>query len=799
MKSKQIVSLFILFLTIGYSNSVSSQNQLDYKVMMGYQGWFLAPGDGSTTNNSWNHWFKSGSTPDPANFSVDMWPDMSEYTDKFNTNMTYADGSKAQLFSSYSLSTTRKHFEWMRDYNVYGIYLQRFLSAVEVQTSGSFKAKNKVLDNVIKSAAEYNRKYAVMYDVSGVSDATMYTKIVADWEYLVNTYDILNKPEYVKQNGKPVVAIWGIGFKNRGLTTATFNAIIAYFQTNAAPKYRAYVMGGVPEGWRTLSGSSETGIDWSAVYNSLDMISPWSVGRYSTNSGANSFKNSYIAPDLAACNTINKDYMPVIWPGFSWYNLKYYMVNNIPTDPLNKTPRRGGEFYWRQAYNAVQAGVKFIYVAMFDEVDEGTAMFKITETKAKLPVQAQDRLVSLDIDGVNLPSDWYLKLADQTQKMLDGTIPLTSVIPITPSLVTAAGNGSQFVTQQNVPVVLGFSQKSTVNVTLKNIGSTTWTKASGYQLGSQNTQDNTLWGFNRVDLSDTDIILPGQEKTFQFEITAPNIAGNNNFQWKLIKEGLEWFGALTPNRIIAVGEGGNYLDDCDAKTNWNPSSLVLNNSNQIQGLNSLEFTGSGTPEYSKVFPTAYNAVGSDTGASLQFWYYVSDVTKLTTNNQVEIGSSGAADNNEYSWSLTDLANGWNFVQLNTADAEKIGTPNLSAINWFRIYGQKTGSVNTRIDAIQLLGNSSLSTDNFDEENSLTIYPNPADSEVYINFYLADPADVGISIINFTGQIVSQNSEKKKLDSGSHTIKVPVESLSKGVYLARIKINNRVLVKKVIIE
>ncbi len=140
-----------------------------------------------------------------------------------------------------------------------------------------------------------------------------------------------------------------------------------------------------------------------------------------------------------------------------------------------------------------------------------------------------------------------------------------------------------------------------------------------------------------------------------------------------------------------------------------------------------------------------------------------------------------------------------FIQLNTANARKIGTPNLGAINWFGIYGAKKGSVNPRIVAIRLLGNSSFSTDNFKEENSLTIYTNPAASEVYINFSLPEPSYVGISIINFPGQTVLQNSVKKKLDSGSHTIKVPVESLSKGVYLARIKINNNVFVKKVIIE
>ncbi len=115
-----------MFLTIFFSNSVTSQNELDYKIRMEYHGWFLATGEGSTTNNTWNHWFSSNTTPDATNLTVDMWPDKSEYTDIFNTNMTYTDGSNAQLFSSYSISTTPKHFEWMKDYNVYGIYLQRF-------------------------------------------------------------------------------------------------------------------------------------------------------------------------------------------------------------------------------------------------------------------------------------------------------------------------------------------------------------------------------------------------------------------------------------------------------------------------------------------------------------------------------------------------------------------------------------------------------------------------------------------------------------------------------------------------
>jgi len=38
----------------------------------------------------------------------------------------------------------------------------------------------------------------------------------------------------------------------------------------------------------------------------------------------------------------------------------------------------------------------------------------------------------LDVDGVNLPSDWYLRLANEAGKMLRGEIPLQSRLPIAP-------------------------------------------------------------------------------------------------------------------------------------------------------------------------------------------------------------------------------------------------------------------------------------------------------------------------------------------------------------------------------
>ena len=68
-----------------------------------------------------------------------------------------------------------------------------------------------------------------------------------------------------------------------------------------------------------------------------------------------------------------------------------------------------------------------MYVAMFDEIDEGTAMYKLARSADDCPSGADQ--VPLGIDGYNLPVDWYLQVGGEIQKMLDGTIPLTQQLP----------------------------------------------------------------------------------------------------------------------------------------------------------------------------------------------------------------------------------------------------------------------------------------------------------------------------------------------------------------------------------
>ena len=69
-----------------------------------------------------------------------------------------------------------------------------------------------------------------------------------------------------------------------------------------------------------------------------------------------------------------------------------------------------------------------LYGAMFDEVDEGTAMFKIVANRKDLPDSPP--FVPLDADGCALPSDWYLQLASKTAAMLHGELKPSGKLPL---------------------------------------------------------------------------------------------------------------------------------------------------------------------------------------------------------------------------------------------------------------------------------------------------------------------------------------------------------------------------------
>jgi DNA-binding beta-propeller fold protein YncE len=92
---------------------------------------------------------------------------------------------------------------------------------------------------------------------------------------------------------------------------------------------------------------------------------------------------------------------------------------------------------------------------------------------------------------------------------------------------------------------------------MRNTGGAIWNASQNYKLGSQNPQDNGIWGLGRVHLSPTERILPGETKTFTFEVTAPNVPGMYSFQWQMLQEMVTWFGEKSPPLAISVNPSGS--------------------------------------------------------------------------------------------------------------------------------------------------------------------------------------------------------------------------------------------------
>ncbi len=117
-----------------------------------------------------------------------------------------------------------------------------------------------------------------------------------------------------------------------------------------------------------------------------------------------------MAPDIKELASFGIEYMPVLYPGMSFYNGQNGKI------PINHIPRHCGNFYMNLARAELKLGVRMIYSAMFDEVNEGTAIFKVVTHKTGVPVGV--KLATLDDGNCNMESDGYLKLAGKVTKSL---------------------------------------------------------------------------------------------------------------------------------------------------------------------------------------------------------------------------------------------------------------------------------------------------------------------------------------------------------------------------------------------
>ena len=455
-------------------------------VMAGYQGWQSCPGDGSLCGqregiDNWGHYVSTTVSPfrlerGALGNGFNFWPDCSEYDNKYALpGFSYPGGGQAYVYSAYDEQTVMTHFRWMKEYGIDGVFSQRFMVYVNKNNTAEYEFHITNLRHQMKASNQYGRAICVMYDLVGMKEESFLTPeyLMQDLAELEAEYHFKDRSQgqkyYLYHNGKPLIALVSFAQADMPYNMTECRECVQRLQ---AAGYS--VMIGVPTYWRTNGNDSPYTTDLLAMIDELhpDVLMPWFVGRYDYDgttpvsyksstkvTSFDSFKSN-IQGDASWCNTHGVDYAPNVWPGFDW---SHQRPASIPYD------RHGGDFFWKQAYyDIATAGAKMIYLAMFDEIDEGTAIYKVlrksdapsntpdtdyyvkyengeyTDTGTTGPIWIQSMsfnsaskwwekssTLTPSFNGVEdeYRSDHYLWLSGQIRAMLRGEIPMSSTKP----------------------------------------------------------------------------------------------------------------------------------------------------------------------------------------------------------------------------------------------------------------------------------------------------------------------------------------------------------------------------------
>lgn len=399
--------LYTAWNTLGpYSGPVySGANPVDTasltgKILTGYQGWFRTPGD--PEGYGWKHYSSSRTEIYSGSLTVDLWPDMAEYTKTYPAGaFSYPDGTQATLFSSADPETVDLHFTWMAQYGIDTAAVQRFGTTISADYAPD---SYRILTLARNAANKTGRAWYVHYDLGNMDTNTMVETLSNDWHFLVTTLQMTGDDRYQRHGGLPVVGVYGF-FTNR-FSAATANRILDIFQS-PGPR-QAFVVGSGAHWWRSITTDG-----WPEVYARMGAYIPWNVGNKIGTSPVYARTTSW-SDDLAAMQAGGRLFIPLVYPGFSWDNLKNY----VPGTSL--TPRLDGGFLWEQVKAVHGLGLSTIYVAMFDELDEGTAIFKVANT---IPIQGYF------VSNGGLATDFYLLLTGYAGKTLRGEVPYQDTVP----------------------------------------------------------------------------------------------------------------------------------------------------------------------------------------------------------------------------------------------------------------------------------------------------------------------------------------------------------------------------------
>ena len=458
--------------------------------------------------------------------------------------------------------------------------------------------------------------------------------------------------------------------------------------------------------------------------------------------------------------------------------------------------------------------------------------------------QLEDRLGANAVANITIPEqrtgNIYNILASWAGngELVSANIPVTGITLLPASLTFSVGSPSQqlastiapanasnknLIWTSNNPAVATVS--ATGMVTAVSVGTATITVTTvdgGRTATTAITTTNQIF-VSSVAVSPTTATIAMDNQQQLTAMILPANASNQNTTWTSSNTSVATVNLLglvtsvapgTCNITVTTQDGGRnaiaaitvnprpvnkIISTCDSNTGWTSSNtLTLNSIDKKVGTASLQSVGLNTNDFIKVFSPPINTDSNIANGNLQFWYFVSDISSFAAGNQVELGSGGAADINEFNWniSIATLQNGWNLVTLPFSTARITGgTPDFSAINYFRIYRTKTASVTTKIDHI--IADGTLNTETNIYLSGVSVFPNPLkEDKLTIKVDGANESEIfKVIIYNLQGQVVYQTNF-----SGKNLIDINTAGLLKSsVYMVSVQSGQKISTTKLIIK
>ena len=221
-----------------------------------------------------------------------------------------------------------------------------------------------------------------------------------------------------------MVAIWGLGFPDRpyDIRKIGVNRLIDFLKND--PEYGGCsVMLGVPTYFRELDKDCLPDPYLHEIIKSANRLISCVLKRFTPLLHKDELRyRDHVIADISWCKNNSIDYVPIVYPGFSWHNLSKGNKDLARHTTYGAIPRLGGQFYWDLIHSAISAGAEMLYVGMYDEIDEGTAIIKVSDNPPN-----SENVHFVGNDGVE--SDHYLFLTGKAGQMLRKEIPLSLGMP----------------------------------------------------------------------------------------------------------------------------------------------------------------------------------------------------------------------------------------------------------------------------------------------------------------------------------------------------------------------------------